>query len=331
VQLLIVFLLIVSPSVYAFCHYTPMPPFPPSPPEFKTPVIWHRTGNGFQISWAEIPDKDGYFVSVCNDERGYLPVATGVQGNSFSLTGFDKPGNHHVLVTAYVEVGGNLVFNTGALTTIPVAKEDVTLTPDEVLDPAQIAELPGQEQPGIPAPTSVEVGRRSVLVKQYPTLEGSRSFYSPQFPFVVNPMVSQAGPRGEQVPVLLTDAAIDRTVARVQGRAARTPVEQIPVVQVSEVEAVKSTTAVASDLVGVSSSPNLQEKLDRIASQNKGPLSATTASAPVTAPVVTPSQSAERPASEPIPSAPSQNQWMNWLAIVVLAGFLYFIFAKEAK
>lgn len=351
---LVLLLVVFVQTQFCLCQLTPHPPVPPSPNEFTQPVLWFRTGNGFQISWQDVLGRDGFFVSVCNDERGFLPVAVNVLDTSLTLQGFDRAGDHVVQVTAFVRVGENMVFNTGALTTIPVTPKDVSLREDttEVQEPGNVEAPPAdpntpqtvemQSEPIQSEPVTdtkvVAVAHRQTLARQFPMLNGDRSFYSPKYPFVENPMFEQTGPNGEQIPALLVDSEIDATVARIQARTQA--VSDVP----SSSETNKETVVAANtekpaihQITGTTgSSPNLEEKLKLAAEiQAKADDTKSKPAPPVSTqpmvenqPEVAP-EAAPEPA--PMPRAPSENNTLIWIAILVLAGFLYFIFAKEAK
>ena len=348
---LVLLILFFVETHFSLCQLRPHPPVPPSPNEFTQPVLWFRSGNGFQISWQDVAGRDGFFVSVCNDERGFLPVAVNVTDTTLTLQGFDRAGDHVVQVSAFVRVGQNMVFNTGALTTIPVTQKDVSLReePDQTqeVESFETAEsspmTPGEvtaESPSLlevpPTETKVvAVAHRQTLARQFPMLNGDRSFYSPQYPFVENPMFEQTGPNGEQVPVLLVDAEIDATVLRIQARTEGASTVALPLdVDTPAVQlATGATDPVVHQVTGTTkSSPNLEEKLKLAAeiqakAEDKKPQVLTPEP---TQPKVEPKPEAT-PEPAPMPRAPSENNTTIWIAILVLAGFLYFIFAKEAK
>lgn len=347
---LVLLLVAFVQTQFSLCQLRPHPPVPPSPNEFTQPVLWFRSGNGFQISWQDVAGRDGFFVSVCNDERGFLPVAVNVSDTSLTLQGFDRAGDHIVQVSAFVRVGQNMVFNTGALTTIPVTPKDVSLReePEEAQDVESEATAdpnpmtPGEvtaESPSLIEELTTEtkvvaVAHRQTLARQFPMLNGDRSFYSPKYPFVENPMFEQAGPNGERIPALLVDAEIDATVARIQARTQ--PVsEGTPSLDTNKetVVATNLEKPVVHQVTGTTgSSPNLEEKLKLAAEiQAKAEEKKPQVLTPEPTQPKVESKPEVTPEPAPMPRAPSENNTLIWIAILVLAGFLYFIFAKEAK
>jgi len=347
---LVLLLVVFVQTQFCLCQLRPHPPVPPSPNEFTQPVLWFRTGNGFQISWQDVLGRDGFFVSVCNDERGFLPVAVNVSDTSLTLQGFDRAGDHVVQVTAFVRVGENMVFNTGALTTIPVTPKDVSLREDasEVQETTTVETPPAD--PNTPQTVDMQsepiqselvtdtkvvaVAHRHTLARQFPMLHGDRSFYSPKYPFVENPMFEQTGPNGEQIPALLVDAEIDATVARIQARTqAVSDGSSSSETNKETVVAANTEKPVIHQITGTTgSSPNLEEKLKLAAEiQAKAEDTKPKPAPPVSTQPKVENQPEATPEPAEMPRAPSENNTLIWIAILVLAGFLYFIFAKEAK
>ena len=75
----LIFLLLVTLSqlkiLAAQCTVEPFPPYPPSPPEFKKGILARASTKGVYLSWEQIPDQEGFLVSVCRNSSGFRPLA----------------------------------------------------------------------------------------------------------------------------------------------------------------------------------------------------------------------------------------------------------------
>ncbi|PCJ18442.1 MAG: hypothetical protein COB02_11145 [Candidatus Cloacimonadota bacterium] len=207
VKLSILFFIIFNSIVIGEqCNHDPFPPFPPSPAEFQNPVGVMQQGSSAVLSWASIVG-DGYTVLLCKDGR-FSPLKHGIKATDLIVQDFGLVGHQEFLVMAYVKVGSNLVFNSGAIGFYEfeefIKKESSS---DEVEVQLVDKVVPNSEK--------VSLSSQMEAISALPDFNGAHSFYSTKYPQVKNPFQETTLETGEIVPPLLLDADIDATVARV--------------------------------------------------------------------------------------------------------------------
>lgn len=200
-------------NLWAQCEIDPFPPFPPSPPEFKKGILAQASSKGVYLSWEQIPDQEGFLVSVCKGTEGFMPLAA-IEENSLLVTQIPESGTYTFQVKAYVKVDQNFVFNGGTVVNVQ-AQAVGQESPD-----GGSTDQGGGVETSFPSPPKKTLAFDTVhaLSGEYPGFDGSRSFYSPVYPEVRNPLVPKQAEDGTIIPALLTDAGIERTVARVYAK-----------------------------------------------------------------------------------------------------------------
>ena len=213
----LIFLLLVTLSqlkiLVAQCTVEPFPPYPPSPPEFKKGILARASTKGVYLSWEQIPDQEGFLVSVCRNSSGFRPL-TELEENSLLVTDIPESGIYTFQVKAFVKVNQSYVFNGG--TVVNVQAEVI----DQPRDDQKVSSDTDSTEIAFPTPPKKILDYKSVdaVSPQFPGFDGSRSFYNSIYPEVLNPLVPAQAVDGSMIPALLTDEGIEVTVARVYAK-----------------------------------------------------------------------------------------------------------------
>ena len=123
-------------------------------------------------------------------------------------------GVYHVLVKAFVKVQDSYVFNGGRVATISWSGNKEEQVDDSKVSVNVIGEKVETLQPP-PNVTRVTGEASESIIAAFPAFTPSQSFYSAEYPSVINPFMPQPTPDGRMAPALLTDDGITETVARV--------------------------------------------------------------------------------------------------------------------
>jgi|SaaInl4_135m_RNA_FD_contig_31_171590_length_1212_multi_6_in_0_out_0_2 hypothetical protein len=318
----LVYLLFVL-RIFAECEINPFPPFPPSPPEFRQALSVRETSEGVLLSWRGVPHQEGYIVSVCSGAEGYKPVAMNVETTSLLVTDIEAPGTYRFQVKAYVQVSGNLIFNGGVLG---------TLTKSSKTDNKGNTQIAQNDPPEVARSQRVPLSNVENLAVSFPSFDGSRSFYSSEYPKVTNPLSPSQAEDGSVVPALLTDQGIEETVARIYKRTQ--PVQ------------VASAKIIANPIANIGSDQGSSRgNVSRAKAQDTPSLDTGTAvNSKQTKPKLNEAGASQQVNPEPQQVLPATkvpggaepitkqiNQGLYVLIGVIILGVIYMIFHKESK
>ena len=307
-------------SIWSQCEIDPFPPFPPSPPEFRKAVTAQSTGNGVYLSWQQIPDQEGFLVSVCNGPDGFKPLAE-LEENSLLVTDIPESGTYVFQVKAFVKVDQNFVFNGGS-----IAKAEVQAARTQPVTGEVATQIGVEVKPSSPPKQTLSFEMVHNKAREYPGFQGSSSFYSPIYPEVRNPLAPFTVD-GVEIPALLTDDGIERTVARIYKKKG-IQVAASPI-RVKPTEPQNSPTNQSMTGDQGSSKPTRESP-----GEPEGQIETVNEMTPGKDPVKIPSQSV--PSKEPVGSS-EQTKSMGaqrglFLLIgVLILGVIYFLFRKEAQ